>query len=276
MNLEHTTVSCQVKAIGEPDVANPGGTFEMYAATFGNVDRGGDVIEPGAFKNLPEFLSDGWIALNHRSGDLPIGYPIDAVQDSKGLLIRGGFHTTPDGQAARLVIRERFAAGKSVKASIGYMVEDASYETRGGQQVRSLKAIDIFEASFVNLPMNPRADVVAAKALDRHEREYLEVLESLDVETKKGRQISAANHAALMDHAERMDGAMKAVKSAQKAAMAAIGDFKAFLDARKPADPDADGDDDSAGGDDPDDDAKKALVQLRRRALAARLMTPRP
>ncbi len=140
------------------------GSFVMYAAAFGNVDRGGDVIEPGAFVNLDEFVRDGWIALNHRQNDLAVGYPTAATQDTRGLRVEGKFHTTPEAQALRTVVRERLAAGKGVKSSIGYQTVRSRQAVVDGEPVRRLEQVKIYEASFVNLPMNPEADVVSAKA----------------------------------------------------------------------------------------------------------------
>jgi len=156
--LPRRTVELPVKSVGDD------GSFELYGAVFGNVDRQGDVIEVGAFTNLDEFSRDGWIALNHQQAELPVGYPTAAVQDETGLLIRGSFHSTPEAQACRTVVKERMAAGKAVKCSVGYLTIDESYEKRDGQQVRSLKKIAVYEVSFVNLPANPAAEVVSVKA----------------------------------------------------------------------------------------------------------------
>ena len=54
------------------------------------------------------------------------------MQDSVGLKVSGAFHSTEEAQAVRTVVRERLAAGKAVKCSIGYSVDDAAVETRGG------------------------------------------------------------------------------------------------------------------------------------------------
>src|SRR5208282_2804894 len=146
---------------------NDDGEFLIYMAAFGNVDRGGDIIDAKAFANLSEYNRSGWIGVNHDMERLPVAYPIEATQDSKGLLIRGKFHSTPDGQACRTVVKERKAAGKAVFGSIGYKVNPngASYEGANGGQVRRLKSVSLYEASFVNLPMNPDAEVISAKSL---------------------------------------------------------------------------------------------------------------
>jgi HK97 family phage prohead protease len=156
--LPHKTLECEFKAIGED------GTFTLYAACFGNLDRQGDIIEAGAFDNLDEFTRDGWIALNHDQQSLPIGYPTAAVQDDKGLRIEGQFHSTPEAQAVRTVARERLRAGKAVKTSIGYVTRDESFEKSNGRMARRIKRLSVYEASFVNLPANSQAEVVDAKA----------------------------------------------------------------------------------------------------------------
>jgi uncharacterized protein len=154
---ETKSLPVELKAVGDD------GSFVMYGAAFGNVDEGGDVIEPGAFSNLDLFVKDGWIAHNHKGLALPVGYPTSAIQDARGLRVEGSFHSHPEAQALRQVVKERFAAGKTVKASIGYRTVKAAAGVRDGRPVRLLQDVQLYEVSFVNLPMNPQADVVSAK-----------------------------------------------------------------------------------------------------------------
>ena len=53
--LRHKQYDCQFKSLDDT------GRFEVYAAVFGNVDRQGDVIVQGAFKDLDKFVRDGWV-----------------------------------------------------------------------------------------------------------------------------------------------------------------------------------------------------------------------
>ena len=106
-------------------VAEDASTFEGYASTFGNVDRGGDIILPGAFKDtLPDFLKDGIIAWQH-DWATPIGRPLDAYEDAKGLFIKGSLVDTAAGRDARTLMRE----GIVKKMSIGYSIVDAEWLT---------------------------------------------------------------------------------------------------------------------------------------------------
>jgi hypothetical protein len=186
--IEHKSFAVECKGL------DGDGSVELYAAVFGNVDRAGEVIQPGAFKNLGEFVESGWLAVNHDWDKLPVATIDGATQDAKGLLIKAHFHSTPEAQNVRTTIKERLARGKSVKASIGYKVTDDEQVKMDGKSIRSLKAIDIYESSIVNVPCNPAAEIVGAKSfklIDADEvKDYL-------IQLKAGRVLSAANLATL-------------------------------------------------------------------------------
>ena len=162
--LETKRMTLELKAL----VADSG-TLEGYAAVTGNVDLGGDVILRGAFVNLQDFITKGFAAFGHDWYDEPIGFIESAVEDEVGLRVVMRFHSTQDAQDARTVVKERIDAGKFVGLSIGYRVIEAGWETRDGQDVRVLKAIEVFEFSIVTMPMNPEAQVTSAKSLPNSE-----------------------------------------------------------------------------------------------------------
>lgn len=237
------------------------GHFSGYFARFGNVDRVGDVIEPGAFKNLDEFATDGWIGVSHDMHALPVAM-IDSVrQDEKGLLVSGRFHSHPAAQACRSVVTERMQAGRAVKCSIGYKTDDSKKDRLDGKSITRLKALRVFEASFVNLAANPAASVIAAKSLDSDGPKIITIDELKgfleEIDTKAGKTISKTNYNKLKDmHAKLGD------------AHAMLG---SFLNQHDP----------DGGVDDPDDDdlvggggrvAGKAaqINELRLRALRGR------
>lgn len=142
------------------------GMLEGYAAVTGNIDQGGDVILPGAFTNIQEFIQKGFITFNHDWDDKPIGMVIEAREDDRGLFIKIAFHDTSDAQECRKIVLERVAAGKFVGLSIGYLTVESSWETREGEEVRILKAVKLFETAITITPMNEEATVTAAKGLD--------------------------------------------------------------------------------------------------------------
>jgi HK97 family phage prohead protease len=140
---------------------SPHGSFTGYASVFGNTDRQNEVVVKGAFAStLPAFLKDGFGALNHEWSTLPIATISEAREDERGLWVKGQFHSTPDAQAARTIVRERLERGKSVGMSIGYRVNDDEFK----EAVRYLKDVDLFEVSLVSVPANPEAQLAAVKS----------------------------------------------------------------------------------------------------------------
>jgi uncharacterized protein len=190
--LEHKTVDIDLDT-----KAADAGHATAYVAAFGNVDRQGEVIEPGAFVNLDEFVKSGWIAVNHEWDDLPVASVASAEQDGYGLKLTWEWHGTDDAQAARTVVRERLERGKAVKCSIGYRVTKDRMDERDGKSVRILEQIELYEASIVNLPANPKAEVTAVKAWHQ---EYDDAIAAL----KEGRVISTRNRTRLMSMCEKL------------------------------------------------------------------------
>jgi uncharacterized protein len=243
------------------------GAFTAYVARFGNVDRTKEVIEPGAFKNVAEFAVDGWVGLNHDMAALPVALIDSAKQDASGLLISARWHGTPEAQACRTVVTERLRAGKSVKCSIGYRVLDSFKDFADGQSITRLTALEIFEASIVNLPANPAADVVSAKSRGDDMSEKVLTLESLkawlEQQTKSGRVLSRANAGKLREWHSGLSGMCSQLKE--------------MLDTYDPQDePDADDKSPISAGDGATSPAAqlaagKSLTQLRAASLRARL-----
>ena len=165
--------------------------FTGIANVIGVMDRGGDVIAPGAFAEaLPAFLGSGFIALSHDWDRLPIAMPDSAEERGTGLWVTGTFHTTEASQAARAVIHERLERGLQVGLSIGFRADPAdcvgfrsgadmlAYARREGLHGLDepgiadwrapcrlvLKVAELFEVSIVAVPMNPGSQVIAAKS----------------------------------------------------------------------------------------------------------------
>jgi HK97 family phage prohead protease len=139
--------------------AKDAGKFTGYAAVFGNVDQGFDVIEEGAFK---EFVRNAAglvkVLFNHRMGEPPIGLA-EVSQDSKGLRVEGEL-VLADPIAAR--VHTGMKAGTLDGMSIGYDPLPGGAEiTDAG--VRRLKRLKLWEVSVVNFPMNPLALVDSVK-----------------------------------------------------------------------------------------------------------------
>jgi HK97 family phage prohead protease len=177
--LERKAISFSLKAESLKE-----GEFAGYGAAFSNLDRVGDIIAYGAFRDtIPEFLSTGVIAWQH-DWDTPIGKAIEAYEDEHGLFIRAKISDTSQGRDALTLLRD----GVIKKLSIGFRIKDAEFFDSldelaayarannialkldnlegvvGG--VRLIKAIDLYEISLVTVPANPAASVTAVKELD--------------------------------------------------------------------------------------------------------------
>lgn len=128
--------------------------FAGYAALFGRRDRGGDVIEAGAFgESLKRRLAAGEalpILWQHDPAQ-PIGTVERVAEDARGLRVVGRLSGRP-GTAVRAA--EMLCAGAVDGLSFGYRVVAAR-----GDAPRRLEALDIVEVSLVAHPMQPLARV---------------------------------------------------------------------------------------------------------------------
>jgi HK97 family phage prohead protease len=142
--------------------AATGGSLNGYASTFHNVDRGGDVVVPGAFTDaITEIKASGipLLADHHASTADVLGTIYDAEEDSTGLRISARFASTQRAQDVRQLLVE----GHLSKLSIGYETLAESFEDRDGHRVRLLERIKLWETSVVVFPMNNEAVVTSVK-----------------------------------------------------------------------------------------------------------------
>lgn len=155
-NHKTLSVPFEVKQLGTED--RDFFRIEGYACVFGNVDKGSDVILPGAFQDsissgeMPRFLKQ------HELYSNPLG-TIDSVsEDSRGLLFTGRIpRNTDDGR--NMIPLIKMGALKGV--SIGFAPIDTEFREDG---VRVIKEIDLMEISLVTFPMNEEATVTGFKA----------------------------------------------------------------------------------------------------------------
>ncbi len=123
--------------------------FAGYAAIFNRIDKGGDIIRPGAFGTLAEGQS--LPLLWQHSPDQCIGSISYAREDQRGLRVIGSLSTaTRAGREAATMLESGGVKG----LSFGYRVQQAA-----GQKPRALYALDVAEISLVTHPMQPLARV---------------------------------------------------------------------------------------------------------------------
>ena len=188
------------------------GVFEGYAAVFGNVDEGGDVIEAGAFtKTIAEGMSSRRIKLLalHQDCNLPIGIPLELREDANGLWVKGKVSDTVMGRDIKTLLKD----GVLTEMSIGYDPVVFDIDESG---VRHLKEVRLWEISLVTWAMNPLAVVTDYKAKEAADRAKA-MVEADRQEVKEGRKISSARLKALKDARDALDALIKECE-AEKAA----------------------------------------------------------
>ncbi len=148
------------------------GEFAGYAAVFGNIDSGRDIIEKGAFsKTIREDFDRIKILSQHNDCELPIGKPLELREDEKGLYIRGKISDTQKGRDIQTLLRD----GVLTEMSIGYDAIDFDFD--GEKGVRRLKEVRLWEVSIVTWAMNDQAKIEEVKS----------VAEELTTEIKAGK-----------------------------------------------------------------------------------------
>lgn len=147
------------KAMGIPDTLEVF-EFKGYASTFGNVDRGADVVKQGAFADfLRAFKAEGdpMPALWQHDYSNPVGVYVDMLEDEKGLWVHGILPKSDSFVTERVI--PQMQVGSVRKMSIGYFINDMSWQG----EIRVLEKLGLYEVSLVTVPMNNEADVLEMK-----------------------------------------------------------------------------------------------------------------
>lgn len=136
------------------------GEFSGYAAVFGNVDDGCDVIEKGAFaKTIQADFGRIKILALHNGNWLPVGKPLELREDEHGLFMRGKISDTSMGRDIMTLLRD----GVLGELSIGYDAVSFDYDSETG--IRTLKEIKLWEVSIVTWAMNEQATIDDVKSM---------------------------------------------------------------------------------------------------------------
>ena len=179
---QHINVPTEFKASGEA------GSFEGYAAIFGNVDLGGDVIEPGAFKEIVRGRAGLVKVLNQHRIDDPIGVA-QVTQDQKGLRFQGRLILdVPTARASYALMKSGALDGMS----IGFHILPGGAEV-DREGVRVLRALRLYEISPVTFGMNPLAGIDSVKHLsERPEtlRQFEDALKSMGFSRREAARIA--------------------------------------------------------------------------------------
>jgi HK97 family phage prohead protease len=161
-NIEHKTFRFHL--IDSETKASKGQNFgyiKGYASTFGNKDRGGDIVVRGAFvKCIDEYSKQSKLipmCFQHSMFDMIGGFdPKKMYEDEKGLYVEGEINLDVGrGKEVYALTKQ----GVIDSMSIGYTTEDSDIEQIGEEFIRKLKEVKLWEISAVGIPMNPEARI---------------------------------------------------------------------------------------------------------------------
>ncbi|MFI3904320.1 HK97 family phage prohead protease [Ochrobactrum sp. S1502_03] len=136
-------------------IADDSGLITGLAWKFGTPDRVGDDILPGAFKSAKMPIP---LLFGHDMND-PIGTWDIAEEKSDGLHLTGKLliDEVPRAREVRALVKSGAVRG----VSIGFITKQATSRSGGG---RTIKSLELLEASLVTIPMHPGAKVTSAKS----------------------------------------------------------------------------------------------------------------
>lgn len=166
-------IAFEIKAVTEA------GEFEGYGAIFGNVDRGKDIVQFGAFRaSLAKHQAEGTFPamLYGHDREKEIGEWLEIREDATGLLVRGRLwieQPNPDTDALK-AYRGMKKTRSRMGMSIGFRTTISEYDEATG--VRTIKEAELWEVSVVTFPMNERARVTAVKSAHKTIREFEDFL----------------------------------------------------------------------------------------------------
>jgi HK97 family phage prohead protease len=151
-DTETLSLPLEIKADSDP------GCFSGYGAVFGNKDRDGDVITPGAF--AASLKARKPILLWQHDTKSPIGAFDEVREDGRGLYVKGRLSMEGKGAEAYSLLK----LGALNGLSIGFVTREACRDSVKGARV--ITKADLMEVSLVTFPANELARVESVKTAD--------------------------------------------------------------------------------------------------------------
>jgi HK97 family phage prohead protease len=137
------------------------GIIKGYASTYGNVDRGSDVIMPGAFTDSLKRhkKTKRPVRMGYQHRDLIGGFPIKEVKDDdERLFVVGEVNRDVSEGASSYALAKQ---GVLRDLSIGFSIIE--YDIDNKKDIRNINKAELWEISLVSEPMNPKATITEVK-----------------------------------------------------------------------------------------------------------------
>lgn len=170
--MPNKTAPVQIKAVGTDDGLDDG-QFEAIVAVFGSEDLGGDVVEPGAFKDtLAEWKASGDpipIYWSHRMDDpeYNIGHVLDAKEVDRGLWVKGQIdQDTADDNRKALRAYKLMKGRRVTQFSWSYTVTDGGFVDRDGKSFYQIRKVKVHEVGPTPVGLHPDTELLAVKSAD--------------------------------------------------------------------------------------------------------------
>ena len=139
------------------------GQFEGYAAVFGIVDLGGDMIEKGAFKKTIRDNKGVFPMTWYHDVRDPIG-GVKVKEDDHGLFVTGQLNLQVQSAREKYELMKQEFPGPVIKAlSFGYDTIIQEMDESGKKRVRKLKELKLYEVAPVLFAMQPQAEILDVK-----------------------------------------------------------------------------------------------------------------
>jgi len=139
------------------------GEFEGYAAVFGVVDSGGDVIEPGAFKKTIRDNNGVFPMTWYHDVRDPIG-GVRVKEDEHGLFVKGWMNLDVQSAREKHALMKQEEPGPVIKAlSFGYDTIKQEFVESDRKTVRRLKELKLYEVAPVLFAMQHQAQITDVK-----------------------------------------------------------------------------------------------------------------
>ncbi len=168
--------------------ANDLGEASFLAAIFGNVDLGGDIVEPGAFSKVISSTSAARIpfTIDHsQSRRDQLGLIAGLQEVPEGLLVDVKFNL--DKEIARDIYSDFRTFPESQQFSFAYATEPAGtfYDPEGVRHIKEVSAL--YDVSSVVLGMNTETRLLAVKEGRRDEEQtpFLDIHNTLRLKRLK-------------------------------------------------------------------------------------------